>query len=596
MNKELPMELDDSRFELENRVKNLLWTVSGDYGLDMKPDVSLFLRSEAIALYDGIKQGAFARFYDRDMMGMYLVKKVFLQADEQCLTQLAQLCIEEAVGEKICQERPGICSIQRKACEDILNQEFEQMCAPGNVFGKLRAAVLRRRLEGSSYRAEKKIQELTDTVAGAAGAENTMDLIRLVDKLYNRLVDPSFEDVHGNLEKVLAVSIKELTEYPWEDYLTEELYEEALESYMEQLTGNMTGLEDRAVTESMEEERRKKHKITVLPPEVLEKAHTYVELNYGKTYLTETEEKRINHLMCRGIHGDCSLYFTEGILKNPVKRNYQYEYAVRLRNKNIWLYHDKHRIVKHNIAELTDTLRKSLTLRAETQTVLSDRGMIVPSRLWRIGRSSDAKIFQRELKADAADFVVDVLIDASGSQMSRQGEVAIQAYIISEALSNVEIPHRVMSFCTFWDYTILHRFRKYDDPRTENENIFNYVTSSNNRDGLAIKTAGHSLLQRQEEKKILIVLSDGRPYDVIVNRPNAKNPQPYRGNTAISDTATEVRRLRNLDVSVLGVFAGEEKDLSTEKKIFGKDFAYIRDIRNFSRIVGRYLKKQLETE
>lgn len=596
MNKELPMELDDSRFELENRVKNLLWTVSGDYGLDMKPDVSLFLRSEAIALYDGIKQGAFARFYDRDMMGMYLVKKVFLQADEQCLTQLAQLCIEEAVGEKVCRERPGIRSILRKACEDILDQEFEQMCAPGNVLGKLRAAVLRRRLEGSSYRAEKKLQELTDTVAGAAGAENTMDLIRLVDKLYNRLVDPSFEAVHGNLEKVLAVSIKELTEYPWEDYLTEELYEEALENYMEQLTGNMTGLEDRAVTESMEEERRKKHKITVLPPEVLEKAHTYVELNYGKTYLTETEEKRINHLMCRGIHGDCSLYFTEGILKNPVKRNYQYEYAVRLRNKNIWLYHDKHRIVKHNIAELTDTLRKSLTLRAETQTVLSDRGMIVPSRLWRIGRSSDAKIFQRELKADAADFVVDVLIDASGSQMSRQGEVAIQAYIISEALSNVEIPHRVMSFCTFWDYTILHRFRKYDDPRTENENIFNYVTSSNNRDGLAIKTAGHSLLQRQEEKKILIVLSDGRPYDVIVNRPNAKNPQPYRGNTAISDTATEVRRLRNLDVSVLGVFAGEEKDLSTEKKIFGKDFAYIRDIRNFSRIVGRYLKKQLETE
>nr|WP_317343062.1 nitric oxide reductase activation protein [Blautia caecimuris] len=596
MNKELPTELDDSRFELENRLKNLLWTVSGDYGLEMKPDVALFLRSEAIALYDGIKQGAFARFYDRDMMGMYLVKKVFLQADEQCLTQLAQLCIEEAVGEKVCRERPGIRSIQRKACEDILEQEFEQMCAPGNVLGRLRAAVLRRRLDGSSFRAEKKLQELTDAVAGAAGAESTMELIRIVDKLYNRLVDPSFEAVHGSLEKVLAVSVKELTEYPWEDYLTEELYEEALESYMEQLTETMTGLEDRSVTENMEEERRKKHKITVLPPEALEKAHTYVELNYGRTYLTDTEEKRINHLMCRGIHGDCSLYFTEGILKNPVKRNYQYEYAVRLRNKNIWLYHDKHRIVKHNIAELTDTLRKSLTLRGETQTVLSDRGMIVPSRLWRIGRSSDAKIFQRELKADAADFVVDVLIDASGSQMSRQGEVAIQAYIISEALSNVEIPHRVMSFCTFWDYTILHRFRKYDDPRTENENIFNYVTSSNNRDGLAIKTAGHSLLQRQEEKKILIVLSDGRPYDVIVNRPNAKNPQPYRGNTAISDTATEVRRLRNLDVSVLGVFAGEEKDLSTEKKIFGKDFAYIRDIRNFSRIVGRYLKKQLETE
>ena len=594
MNKEDVLEIDDSRFELENRIRNLLWTVSGDYGLSVKPDVSLFLRSRDIALYDGIKQGAFARYYDRDTMGMYLVKKVFLQAKESELTLIAQLCIEEAVGEKICRERPGVRSMQKQAFEDILDQEFEEMPAPGDLLARLKIAVLRRRLEGESFRVEKRLQPYMELILLAGKAEDTMGLIRIVDELYNKLADPSFEKLHGDLEQVLSVTLKELTEYSWEDFLTEELYEDALESYVEQLAGQITGIEDASVTEAMEEKRRTKHKITVVSQEALEKAHTYVELNYGKTYLTELEEKKINQLMCKGVHGDCSLYFTEGILKNPVKRNYQYEYAVRLRNKNIWLYHDKHRIVKHNIAALTDMLRKSLVLRSEEQIVLSDRGTIVPSRLWRIGRSSEATVFQRELKADAADFVVDVLIDASGSQMSRQGEVALQAYIISEALSNVEIPHRVMSFCTFWDYTILHRFREYDDPRTANDNIFNYVTSSNNRDGLALKTAGYGLLQREEEKKILIVLSDGRPYDVIVNRPNARNPKPYQGSMAISDTGTEVRRLRNLDVSVLGVFAGEEKDLSTEKKIFGKDFAYIRDIRNFSKIVGRYLKRQLE--
>lgn len=594
MDKEELLEVDDRRFELENRIRNLLWTVSGDYGLSVKPDVSLFLRSRDIALYDGIKQGAFARYYDRDCMGMYLVKKVFLQAKENELTLIAQLCIEEAVGEKICRERPGVRSMQRQAFEDILDQEFEEMPAPGDLLARLKIAVLRRRLEGDSFRIERRLQPYMDLVSRAGQAQDTMELIRIVDELYNGLADPLFEKLHGNLERVLSVTLKELTEYSWEDFLTEELYEDALESYVEQLTGQITGLEDTSVTDAMEEKRQAKHKITLVSPEALEKAHTYVELNYGKTYLTEQEEKRMNHLMCKGIHGDCSLYFTEGILKNPVKRNYQYEYAARLRNKNIWLYHDKHRIVKRNIAALTDMLRKSLVLRSEEQTVLSDRGTILPSRLWRIGRSSEATVFQRELKADAADFVVDVLIDASGSQMSRQGEVALQAYIISEALSNVEIPHRVMSFCTFWDYTILHRFREYDDPRTANDNIFNYVTSSNNRDGLALKTAGCGLLQREEEKKILIVLSDGRPYDVIVNRPNARNPRPYQGAVAISDTATEVRRLRNLDVSVLGVFAGEEKDLSTEKKIFGKDFAYIRDIRNFSKIVGRYLTRQLE--
>lgn len=594
MNKEDDLEIDDSRFELENRIRNLLWTVSGDYGLSVKPDISLFFRSRDIALYDGIKQGAFARYYDRDAMGMYLVKKVFLQAKESELTLIAQLCIEEAVGEKICQERPGVRSMQKQAFEDILDQEFEEMPDPGDLLARLKIAVLRRRLDGEDFRVEKRLRPYMDLILRAEKAEDTMELIRIVDELYNRLADPLFEKLHGNLERVLAVTLKELTEYSWEDFLTEELYEDALESYVEQLTGQITGIEDTSVTDAMEEKRQAKHKITVVSQEALEKAHTYVELNYGKTYLTELEEKRMNRLMCKGVHGDCSLYFTEGILKNPVKRNYQYEYAKRLRNKNIWLYHDKHRIVKHNIAELTDMLRKSLVLRSEEQVVLSDRGIILPSRLWRIGRSSEATVFQRELKADAADFVVDVLIDASGSQMSRQGEVALQAYIISEALSNVEIPHRVLSFCTFWDYTILHRFREYDDPRTENDNIFNYVTSSNNRDGLALKTAGYGLLQREEEKKILIVLSDGRPYDVIVNRPNARNPKPYQGSMAISDTGTEVRRLRNLDVSVLGVFAGEEKDLTTEKKIFGKDFAYIRDIRNFSKIVGRYLKRQME--
>lgn len=596
MNNTEPVEIDEYRLELENRIRNLLWTVSGDYQLDMKPDVSLFLRSKAIALYDGIKQGALARYYDKDMLGLYLVKKIFLQAGENELTFVAQLCIEEAIGDKICEERPGIRDMQRQCMEDILEQEFDILPDLRDIPGRLKVAVLRRRLNNGEWHVEKKLQPFMELIERAGNSTDTLELIRVIDELYNRLMDPNFESMHGTLEQVLAVTMEDLTEYSWEDFLSEEMYEEVLESYAEQLTNSVSGLGNSAVTEEMEEKRQKKRSVKVVTPEMLEKAYTYVELNYGKSYLSEAEEKKINYQMCRGIHSDCSLYFTEGILKNPVKSNYQYEYAKRLRNKNIWLYHDKHRIVKHNITVLTETLRKSLVLRSETQTVLSDRGMIVPSRLWRIGRTNDAKLFQQELKGEISDFVVDVLIDASGSQMKRQGDVALQAYIISEALSNVDIPYRVMSFCTFWDYTIMHRFRRYDDPRSENDNIFNYVTSSNNRDGLAIRTAGYDLLQREEEKKIMIILSDGRPYDVIINRPNAKNPEPYQGKAAIADTATEVRRLRNLDVSVLGVFAGEEKDLATEKKIFGKDFAYIRDIANFSKIVGRYLTKQLEID
>ena len=653
------LNLQDYQLELENRIRNLLWTISGDYTQQMKPDVSLFLRSKDIALYDGIKQGALAKFFDKDFLGMYLVKKIFMGADEAALTFVSQLCIEEAIGERICEQRPGIWEMQRKACEDILDQEYETMPSAADKLGYLRVNLLRRRIDrggntslkkknlqddsrseeksadsventdvsngiitgnadvsngriaGNADASNKTITNITenkqknrkykgiyhyiDLISSAAETTDTMSLIHIIDTVYNEVADPDFSK-KATLEQVLAVTMEDLTEFDWHDYLSEEMYEDALESYMEQLTSNVAGMENADVTREMEEERQSKQKITVLPPEALEKAHTYVELNFGKTYLSELEEKRINQLMCRDIHSDCSLYFTEGILKSPVKRNYQYEYAKRLKNKNIWLYHDKHRIVKRNIALLTEMLKKSLVIKSENQEILSDRGMIVPSRLWRLGRSSDAQVFRRELKGDSSDFVVDVLIDASGSQMSRQGEGALQPYIISEALSNAELPHRVMSYCTFWDYTILHRFREYDDPRSANENIFNYVTSSNNRDGLAIRAAGYGLLNREEEKKILIILSDGRPYDVIVNRPNAKNPAPYHGKYAITDTAAQIRKLRSQGVSVLGVFAAEEKDLATEKKIFGKDFAYIRNITGFSKIVGRYLTKQLEDD
>ena len=607
------LRIQDYQLELENRIRNLLWTISGDYTQQMKPDVSLFLRSKDIALYDGIKQGALAKFFDKDFLGMYLVKKIFMGADETALTFVSQLCIEEAIGDRICQERPGIWEMQRRACEDILDQEYERMPSAADKLGYLRVNMLRRRIDRGKQGAavSKKVAEdsaslsasdrskgiyhYINMIAGAADVKDTMSLIRMIDTVYNEVADPDFSQ-KTTLEQVLAVTVEDLTEFDWRDYLSEEMYEDALESYMEQLTSNAAGMENANVTQEMEKERQTKHKIKVVPPEALEKAHTYVELNFGKTYLNEMEEKRMNQLMCRDIHGDCSLYFTEGILKNPVRRNYQYEYAKRLKNKNIWLYHDKHRIVKRNIALLTEMLKKSLVIKSESQEILSDRGTIVPSRLWRLGRSGDAKVFKRELKGDSSDFVVDVLIDASGSQMSRQGEVALQAYIISESLSNAGLPHRVMSYCTFWDYTILHRFREYDDPRSANENIFNYVTSSNNRDGLAIRAAGYGLLMREEEKKILIILSDGRPYDVVVNRPNARNPQPYHGKYAITDTAAQIRKLRSQGVSVLGVFAGEEKDLATEKKIFGKDFAYIRNITGFSKIVGRYLTKQLEDD
>ena len=580
---------DENQYEIENRIRNLYWTVSGNYGENIKLDTVSFSRSPWVSLYDAGKQGAFSRYFDRNAFGLYLVKKLYYGADEQALTNVAQLAVDSAVYKKISAERKGVAEIRKKAFSDLLDYDFTRLAS--YYLGQIKICMMQQAVRGQTGHEQARMQQALDMLAGLRDTEDTMEIIRVTDAMYNWLVDPYFEKNHGDLEKVLAVTMEDLQEFNWKDYLEEEAAEEDLTQVLNQVN---QAVAQTGEVPSEEEKKETRMKRVLVDAEAVEKMYSYIELNYGRSYLSAGEQKRLNRSLCRGAHADCSLYFTDGILSNMVKRNYQSEYARRSKSENLRVYGHYTRVAKRNIEVLADTLRRALVARSERETVKSEYGSIVPSRLWKLGRSHDKKLFERVLKKDSSEFVVHVLIDASGSQRSRQSLVALQGYIISEALSSVQIPHRVMGFCTFWDYTVMQRYRDYDDPKEANKRIFEFHASSNNRDGLAIRAAAASLRERPEENKVLIVLSDGRPNDIIVNRPNSKNPAPYAGDYAVRDTASEVRKVRAEGISVLGVFAGEEQDLQAERRIFGRDFAYIRNIMNFSGVVGLYLKRQLD--
>ena len=87
--------------------------LSGDYALEVSLDIDSFQRSKYISLYDAVKQGAFARFFSKDAFGMYLVKKLYMGAEEASLMGLAQMCVDQAVSEYILL-RP----VFRNACHD----------------------------------------------------------------------------------------------------------------------------------------------------------------------------------------------------------------------------------------------------------------------------------------------------------------------------------------------------------------------------------------------------------------------------------------------------------------------------------------------
>mgnify|MGYP002232627314 CR=1 FL=1 len=51
-----------------------------------------------------------------------------------------------------------------------------------------------------------------------------------------------------------------------------------------------------------------------------------------------------------------------------------------------------------------------------------------------------ADLFRLEQRRNSLDFVVDILVDASGSQRPRQENVTLQTYILAETLSRLHIP------------------------------------------------------------------------------------------------------------------------------------------------------------
>lgn len=579
---------EDRELRLNSRIMNLVWTISADYSVSYVPDTKLFLRSKAMCLYDAIKQGAFAKYYDREMLCMYILKKVYKQADYEILNSIAQMAVESACRNKIEAERAGISRIREEALDDMVDLDFKKMAH--SPVGRMKLALIHAYRTGT-VSTTKALTPAIEKLIGLENESDTIKVIKVIDEIYNKYFDKDFEKNNGTFEEVMAVPLRLLVDNDWSDILNDELYTDNFEQLVQEVSTSLTNL-----SEGVEKENSPKAKqnIKFLNNQDVQKMNIHVENTFGKSYLSAQESRKMNYSICKGISSNCKLHFTDGILATLPKEHYRYKYAQSHLAKNKVAYFDNHRIVKRNIAILTGILKNSLILRSEKEVVPGDSGSVNIKKLWKIGRTNVNRIFDKVVKRDESDFVVDVLIDASGSQSARQGKVALQAFILSEALSEARIPHRIMSYCTFWEYTVLRRFRDYDSPRSENVKVFEYMTSSNNRDGLAIKAITEGLLKREEEHKILIVLSDGRPNDINLNNPNDLNGVMYTGEIAVKDTAHEVRNARMNGVSVLGVFAGSEEDLAAEKLIFGKDFAYIKNISNFSNVVGMYLVKQIE--
>ncbi len=324
---------------------------------------------------------------------------------------------------------------------------------------------------------------------------------------------------------------------------------------------------------------------------------SFMAFKYGAPLFSEQETAELERKLCSGNHTFCHLHFTNGV---PEKGNIQNAFeALRKEQESKQIGKNRQYYLEHlaenrtSIDRLASRIRNSVLLYLQPSDVRSDSGKLDGGRVWRSVALQDEKVFQRTEQGNMGDLSVDILLDASTSQSSRQERVSTQGMIIAQALTRCAIPCRVMSFCSMTGYTILRVFRDYHQPK-DNEKIFEYLSNGCNRDGLAIRAA-HELMRKSPcDHKILILLSDVKPHDAVkIFSEDSVDFIPYEREAGIRDTAMEVRSARADGIAVICVFTGDEEDLPNAKLVYNKDYARIPAIDKLADAVGSLLQNQI---
>ena len=574
-----------------DREESLFLTVSEDHGRRAHPEYIRFMSEPfrkaggMIAAYEGVILGGGDKLFGLEELNLWLRRHRYAAYDMDVLLPITHMCLEYAVRRNMAAQRPGIPAMAEQAARELLE-----------------ADPLRYRHASRNW---MYIYWLTEQFPQAAGLESRKILKNFAGfedmlRLFVRLAQESRECLNAKslIEQAVRLYKKIFTRYFAPDH-SRDILPVCEYSDEDAWSGGLQAPDQEDVLEDSQPELvYKKAKGAadgiVLSEEVLASIPEYLVQNFGPSIQTEKAAREMERAVCVGIHENRKLLLTDGLPERAYQDSTPRANALRAsRDANLKMLEDHIDSARQGIRSIEQAFRNALNLRNDPEVYRSNCGLLVNRELWKAGRCEEPQIFQKIVRQEQSAVVVELLIDASGSQSVRQPMVAVQSYLFSAALSKIQIPHRVMSYCTYGDHTVLRRFRDYDDPPEADRKILEYRAASNNRDGLALAAAGVDLLKRREEHKIAIVFSDGLPNDMVSGRSKSDAPEKYIGDAAIRDTCSQVRKLRRKGVYVIGVFLGSDNELENERMIYGASFLRIHRAEDFGGSAGKRLSETL---
>ena len=579
----------------KRRADNIIWNGAGDYSFT--PDLKVYDSAGQAELYWNMIIGAAHRHYDYSRIESMLYGLRDYE-DSDLYEGLAWLSLESALFGKEKETRPVMASLRKEYAQSYL-QLFSHPSAglsawdPFHLLADISCAYWRKVLEKESY-AEQQISRLSEYDTALLGdlflpadlsTEETVQRIELLLKKWFQVVTERKKAFRKpfRFPGVKKLVVQKKKGKSSEKYIR---FGRGIAYHPENVYGGSSASDNEKYDLS-----------TKLSANELRE---FMEAKFGQSVLSPNKTAELERSLCRGSHEACHILVTDGIRNREIHVRNGFEALSRQREtaqieRNREFYEANRARNSLAISRLAANIRNSVLLHLQPSPVKSDYDTLNAPVVWRGPVLNDRRVFSRQENENMGDLCVDILLDASTSQTSRQEIISSQGYIIAESLTRCGIPCRVMSFCSMTGYTIVRFFRDYHRPG-ENRKIFDYVSNGCNRDGLAIRTAAHFISQSPYEHRILIVLSDVKPNDIVkIYRNGSEEGTEYDAQAGLEDTALEVRRARADGISVICIFTGEDEDLPSAKLVYGRDFVRIRSFDVLADTVGMLIRNQIRS-
>lgn len=268
----------------------------------------------------------------------------------------------------------------------------------------------------------------------------------------------------------------------------------------------------------------------------------------------------------RNLEEEAANFKLDGIHKDSVIEMHRMTTVpLRLEKEYKMIAPEINRITRRLEASLEDVLER---LEGGTQSGLYMGKRLSRGNLYRL----DDKIFEKTIKPeDGFSIAFAVLLDLSGS-MSSGGRIesAQKAGLVMYTFCrNLGIPVMLYGHTThdmgYTEVVDIYSFADFDSVDNQDYlRIMSVSTYDCNRDGVALRFVGQKLLNRPEDIKILLMISDGQPY-----------AQGYKGEIAKADLQEAKYSLEKRGVKLFSAAIGDDRKMIEE--IYKDGFLNIAD-------------------